>query len=125
VRDVHPTVSSVEDHYGLSGEDIDEWSFLQDQVREGERHQLLGWPRLGQHDPFERIALEAREASASNPPRPAIDPDPRSWRLLLALCWDYENGIEIGDGGSAYYMIPAEDLNDGKCDRVLLFADSG
>ena len=121
LRDVHPSVERFEDQYRL-GDELDEWSFLQDEVREGARHQLLGWPRLGQHDPFETLALEANEAAAANAPRQAIDPDPSSWRLLLALHWDYENGIEIGDDGSAYYLIPARDLANGNYDRVLLFA---
>jgi hypothetical protein len=119
LRDAHPSVSSYEDQTSVDSYALDDWSFVQDETREGHRHHLLGWPRCVQHDP-----LESAEYQSGTARHGTHWPSGADWRLLLALHWDDQNGLEILDGGAAYFVLRAEDLAAGRYDRVTYIAES-
>jgi uncharacterized protein YwqG len=70
-------------------------------------HQIGGHARLVQGDP----AFTAERATGI----PATE-----WELLLQVGAEESSGMEWGDLGTIYYLIPREDLLTRRLDRIWL-----
>lgn len=105
------------------------WKDSQD-LNAGSVHRLLGHPDQIQGD----MMLECQLASnginvggrrVRDETERALEVGARDWRLLLQIDSDDRSGMMWGDVGRLYYWIRANDLREGRWDRVWMVLQCG
>ena len=120
VPGVHPAVGDEDDPWSHPLQD-DYDTFL-DSIGYHEvesPHQILGWPTQVQADPPHTGPYVEEIHNPRQEPTRAAD-----WRLLLQLHDDDSVGLEILDGGSYAFLMPAVDLAAGRYSRLACDVDS-
>jgi uncharacterized protein YwqG len=88
-------------------------------------HRLLGHPDPIQGDMMLECQLASNGIYTGSPRRRSetealLESGARDWRLLLQVDSEERSGMMWGDVGRLYYWIRAEDLREGRWDRVWM-----
>jgi Domain of unknown function (DUF1963) len=120
-----PTDACVQHRTTIVGDEIDAYVRLQEQLTDGAKHYLLGYPRAVQGDVRVEAVKQQAEASRRSMTWAQAARVADDWSLLLQFDSDDADdgpGWMWGDVGTLYFLLHNDDLRAHRFERVRVIA---